>query len=351
MDSNQVRRQKRRASERSKDVKEMWEFLTSDQNNQQTHSDNVKQTKYEVDVEIEEMFDRVKRRKKMEEKSPRETALLAEKVMAMLEVAAEDDAELIRQEKPAINKIQMLPLLLDFLSKRKLQGEFLDHGVLSLLKNWLEPLPDGSLPNATLRAAILNMLTQVLPIDIEREDRREQLKKSGLGKVIMFLSKSDEEITANKRLAKDLIEHWSRTIFSKSVQFSDLRYIEENMAVPFRKPSLKKPEKQQAPLTMEPVRVADFDLELDLRITKASDDKSSSSQQRASRPEATPSVYLVRPQSNFNPHIVKSYRRQQVKGDRRARIEERLKRLKRSNKKPLQTAKLGAQGRGIFTYL
>ncbi|XWS65463.1 hypothetical protein CRYUN_Cryun05aG0114900 [Craigia yunnanensis] len=97
----------------------------------------------------------------------------------------------------------MLPLLTDFLSKKKLQVEFLDHGVLTPLKNWLEPLPDGSLPNATVRASILNILIEDFPVDIDQEDRRELLKKSGLGKVIMFLSKSEEEITANKKLAKD----------------------------------------------------------------------------------------------------------------------------------------------------
>lgn len=45
--------------------------------------------------------------------------------------------------------------------RKKLQQEFLDHGVLTLLKNWLEPLPDGSLPNNNIRSAILNILTDV----------------------------------------------------------------------------------------------------------------------------------------------------------------------------------------------
>lgn len=81
------------------------------------------------------------------------------------------------------------------------------------------------------------MFTFQFPIDLEQFDRREQLKKSGLGKVslsigrykifflfigknifvnntlspvqvIMFLSKSDEEITANRKIAKDLVDKW-----------------------------------------------------------------------------------------------------------------------------------------------
>lgn len=45
--------------------------------------------------------------------------------------------------------------------RKQLQQEFLDHGVLTLLKNWLEPLPDGSLPNINIRAAILKILNDV----------------------------------------------------------------------------------------------------------------------------------------------------------------------------------------------
>ncbi|XVF82419.1 hypothetical protein PTKIN_Ptkin16aG0046100 [Pterospermum kingtungense] len=113
------------------------------------------------------------------EKSAEEIGLLVEKVIVVLKVAAEEDAELNIQDQPALKKIQMLPLLTEFLSKKKFQQEFLDHGVLSVLKKWLEPLPDGSLPNAIVCASVLNILNEVLPIDMEREDSREQVRKGG----------------------------------------------------------------------------------------------------------------------------------------------------------------------------
>ena len=92
------------------------------------------------------------------------------------------------------------------LGRKQLQQEFLDHGVLTLLKNWLEPLPDGSLPNINIRAAVLRILFDVcigysifltllilsrlifvlalqIPINLDQFGRREQLKKSGIGKV------------------------------------------------------------------------------------------------------------------------------------------------------------------------
>ena len=48
------------------------------------------------------------------------------------------------------------------------------------------------------------------PIHLEPHGRSEQLKKSGLGKVIMLLSKSEEEITLNKKLAC-FVEKWSQS--------------------------------------------------------------------------------------------------------------------------------------------
>jgi transcription factor SPN1 len=62
------------------------------------------------------MFKMGKKRKK-NEKSPAEIALLVENVMAELEVTAEEDADLNRQGKPAVNKLKKLPLLTEVLSK------------------------------------------------------------------------------------------------------------------------------------------------------------------------------------------------------------------------------------------
>ncbi|PIN07736.1 hypothetical protein CDL12_19699 [Handroanthus impetiginosus] len=144
-------------------------------------------------------------------KSAGEITFNIEHVMANLEVAAEDDAELNRQGKPAISKLKKLSLLTDALSKKPLQREFLDRGVFALLKTWLDPLPDGSLPNINIRSAILTVVND-FPIDLEDSDRRKQLKKSGLGKAIGFLAKSNEETAANRKLAKGLLDKWRALI-------------------------------------------------------------------------------------------------------------------------------------------
>uniref|UniRef100_A0A5B6YQU3 TFIIS N-terminal domain-containing protein n=2 Tax=Davidia involucrata TaxID=16924 RepID=A0A5B6YQU3_DAVIN len=296
----------------------------------------------EEDDEIKQLFKMGKKRKKTE-KSAAEIALLVENVMAELEVVAEEDAELNRQSKPAINKLKKLPLLTEVLSKKQLQLEFLDHGVLTLLKNWLEPLPDGSLPNINIRAAVLKILTD-FPIDLEQYDRREQLKKSGLGKVIMFLSKSDEETTANKKLAKDLVDKWSRPIFNKSTRFEDMRNFDDER-VPFRRPSVKKPMNKAGGMESR-----DDDLDL-AEFSQEPKSGQSSSRQHASRPEAMPLDFLVRPQSKIDPDEVRARARQIVQDQRRLKMNKKLQQLKAPKKKQLQATKLSVEGRGMVKYL
>jgi transcription factor SPN1 len=297
----------------------------------------------EGDEDEEQDIFKMGKKKKKTEKSAAEIALLVENVMAELEVVAEEDAELNRQSKPAINKLRKLPLLTDVLSKKQLQQEFLDHGVLTLLKNWLEPLPDGSLPNINIRAAILKILTD-FPIDLEQYDRREQLKKSGLGKVIMFLSKSDEETTSNRKVAKDLVDKWSRPIFNKSTRFEDMRNYDDDRT-PFRRPSVKKPMNRGGGMQSR-----DDDLDL-AEYSQEPKSSQSSSRQHASRPEATPLDFLVRPQSKIDPDEIRARAKQVVHDQRRLKMNKKLQQLKAPKKKQLQATKLSVEGRGMVKYL
>jgi transcription factor SPN1 len=78
-----------------------------------------------------------------------------------------------------------------------------------------------------------------LPIDVEVYERREQLKKSGLGKVVMFLSRLPEETPINRKLARDLVDKWSRPLFQKSTRYEDLRNYDEERPLPQRTPVKK----------------------------------------------------------------------------------------------------------------
>ncbi|KAL5716734.1 hypothetical protein ACHQM5_009862 [Ranunculus cassubicifolius] len=296
----------------------------------------------EDDDEIKNLFKGGKKKKK-NEKSAAEIALLVEELMATLEVTAEEDAELNRQNKPAVNKLKKLPLLTEVLSKKQLQLEFLDHGVLAVLKNWLEPLPDGSLPNISIRTAILKILTDY-PIDLEQYDRKDQLKKSGLGKVIMFLSRSDEETTGNRKLAKDLVDKWSRPIFNKSTRFEDMRGADEERVL-YRRPP---PKRSTARASGMNSRDDEFDIGQSSQEQKK---VQPSSRQHASRPEALPMDFVIRPQSRIDPDEVRARARQIVQDQRRLKMTKKLQQLKAPKKKQLQATKLSVEGRGMVKYL
>ncbi|KAA3456342.1 signal recognition particle receptor subunit beta-like isoform X1 [Gossypium australe] len=198
------------------------------------------------------------------------------------------------------------------------------------------------------------LLSMQFPIDLEQHDRREQLKKSGLGKVIMFLSKSDEETTSNRKLAKELVDKWSRPIFNKSTRFEDMRNVEDDR-VPLRRPSVKRPTNRAA--SMES-RDGDFDLDISrdhksgrsLSGQNASRSESSS-RLHASRPDATPMDFVVRPQSKIDPDEIRARAKQVVQDQRRLKMNKKLQQLKAPKKKQLQASKLSVEGRGMLKYL
>ncbi|KAI3680059.1 hypothetical protein L2E82_50796 [Cichorium intybus] len=171
--------------------------------------------------------------------------------------------------------------------------------VLTLLTNWLEPLPDGSLLNINIRAEILKILTE-FPIDLDQYDRREQLKKSGLGKVIIV----DRYLTR----ARDL----------KTCE--TMKY--ERMP-PIRRPSMKKPMNKAS---------GDDDLDLAEYSHNALD-------------------FVVRPQSKIDPDEIRSRAKQVVQDQRRLKMNKRLQQLKAPKKKQLQATKLSVEGRGMVKYL
>ncbi|KAL8112744.1 hypothetical protein AgCh_020159 [Apium graveolens] len=277
-------------------------------------------------AEITNLFNRGKKKKKRE-KTAAEIALLVEEVMAELEFVAEEDALLNLESKPAINKLMKLPYLTQVLSKKQLQHEFLDHEILAVLKSWLEPLPDGSLPNINIRAAILKILAD-FPIDLEQDERKEQLKKSGLGKVIMFLSRSEEETTSNRRIAKELVDNWSRSIFNKSTRFADMRNFDADRIL-LQGGSGKRSMHKTAGVHS---RDDDFDVAM---FSQESRCGKQSSRQQTSRPEAMPLDFVVRPPSKVDPDLIRARAKHVVQDQYRLKMNKKLEQLKGPKRKQL----------------
>lgn len=178
---------------------------------------------------LDALFEKKKSNRKKSQLSTAENKSFVEAFLGRMEAAAEDDVEAHKASRPAIHKLQLLRQVEDTLEKTQLHEDLLEAGLLNILNAWLRPLADGSIPNVSVRTTLLRLLKK-LPVNVEMFDRREQLKKSGLGKMVMFLYKLPEETLQNKRVAQALVEAWSRPIFELSTQYSDLKHLQRREA-------------------------------------------------------------------------------------------------------------------------
>jgi len=182
--------------------------------------DEAEEAKDDMDDELDRMFGRAARRESAG--GDRECSIQAENLMAQMEAALEADLEAFSRKEPALHKLRMLKKAQEALSIQKMHEYLMVGGILGVLKGWLEPMPDGSLPNTRVRGGVLSML-ESLRINCANEDHKEQLKKSGVGRLVMFLSKLPDETPENRRLAQSLVESWSRPILGSAASIDSMQ--------------------------------------------------------------------------------------------------------------------------------
>jgi len=170
---------------------------------------------------FDETIERIKssKRRRKQRFNTEETDQTIIKFLFRMDSAAQADVEANKNSFPATHKLLMLPDVVGYLSKVNLMDQFLQHDALGTLRRWLEPLPDGSLPNENVRHAVLDLL---LPMPVTTH----QLRTSGIGRAINFLYKHHQESRENKRIASELITKWSRPIFGLSESYEELADIQ-----------------------------------------------------------------------------------------------------------------------------
>jgi transcription factor SPN1 len=137
-----------------------------------------------------------------------------------MEQACEADNTAREKGQPAIHKLKMLPEVVALLNRNTVQHSIVDPDTnfLQSVKFFLEPLNDGSLPAYNIQRDLFTALTH-LPIE------KESLLSSGIGKVVLYYTKSKKPEIGIKRIAERLLGEWSRPILKRSDNYKERKVI------------------------------------------------------------------------------------------------------------------------------
>ena len=144
---------------------------------------------------------------------------MADEEIADLRLRMAEAADLDQQArqskppKPAMHKLRLLPEVTALLNRnsRDVESAIVDaeNNLLESVRFFLEPLPNGQLPAYNIQRELFASLAR-LPID------KEALISSGIGKVVLFYTKSKVPELAIRRAAERLLGEWTRPILKRS---------------------------------------------------------------------------------------------------------------------------------------
>jgi hypothetical protein len=139
-----------------------------------------------------------------------------------MENAQEIDEESISRDKPAVARIKMLDEVIAQLAKKQVASRLIDNGVLRVLREWLSPHEDGSLPNIRFRTMLYKAIDalQISTDDLERSE--------GLGKLMMDYWRHPDETPENKKLLASMLEKWMRPMLKLTTNYRELAKIESS---------------------------------------------------------------------------------------------------------------------------
>ncbi|KAF0685758.1 Aste57867_22366 [Aphanomyces stellatus] len=262
--------------------------------------------------------------------SQQEIETLTQEVLYNMDKAYNDDLVAMDERRPALEKLKLVDKVLLLMRKVQLQQPLLDFDLLGVIKKWIQPMENGSLPNLGLRTKMIE-ICQRLPID------KEHLKRSGFGKVIMTLWKHPDESVENKEICRQLIDRWSRSVFSKTLDFSKLGELEAEKREAnggMRGPAERR---QQASRAME--RNRGF---LDKQADPADAGNGS---ERVRIPESIRIDFTMRPQPKIDVSNMPSNKIDPE--SKKARLMKRMQTIARPTKRAKRAVKMSVEGRGL----
>jgi TFIIS helical bundle-like domain len=221
--------------------------------------------------------------------------------------ARESDSLAHQEGTFCVEKLALLPIVEKHLEKSLVADACLRVGLLDVIKSWLEPHKDGTLPSYDVRLKLFEALTK-LPVTTP------MLCESQIGPLVMFYINCITETQDVKKLAQECVTRWSRPVLSKSDAYRDNRLKEVQVDMRSARPRVAPPLIADIGVNRPISRSGD-------RSDDDQDDPSQPSQTkylRARLPAPTPAGYLVRPCSGISLSEVKRIRkaRNRMKKDR-----------------------------------
>lgn len=105
----------------------------------------------------------------------------------------------------ATNKLEKVDIFIKFLLNKDLQERLLNENILEVVRKWLEPLPDKSLPNIKIKKGLLDVLKNIYI-------NKDLISDSKIGEIIHFYMINPEECKEIRGLAKEIIFKWLNKI-------------------------------------------------------------------------------------------------------------------------------------------
>jgi len=129
--------------------------------------------------------------------------------------AAQSDTYSRERGQPAMHKLKLLPEVVALLNRNTIQASLTDPDInlLEAVRFFLEPLNDGSLPAYNIQKEMFAALGK---LDI----KKDALIASGIGKVVLFYTRSTRPELVIKRQAERLLSEWMRPILKRSDDYS-----------------------------------------------------------------------------------------------------------------------------------
>ncbi|KAJ8606720.1 hypothetical protein MRB53_040739 [Persea americana] len=154
---------------------------------------------------------RVSRRKATQDMEERADAEI-ETMRQRMAKACELDAEARARGDIATHKLKVLPAVVELMNRNTIQSQLVDPDInlLEAVRFMLEPADqDAALPNYQIQRELFTILGRL-------NIGKEALIASGLGKVVLFYTKSIQPQPEIKRQAERLLGEWMRVILGKS---------------------------------------------------------------------------------------------------------------------------------------